>query len=76
MSFVSPFLQVHKKKPLTVLDCKTFDSLYEYFKKKNTGLIAYINDAPNKPTDEPPFEDFVVNREVCTTKENENKEGA
>ena len=59
---------------MTVLDCKTFDSLHEYFCKKNTGLVAYINDATNKPTDEPPFDEFVINRDVCKNKENENKD--
>lgn len=57
--------EVHKKKPKTVLDCQTYDYLSNYFVKKNVGLIELINDAHDKPVDEPPFPAFRSNRSVC-----------
>ena len=55
----------HKKKPSTVLDCKSFDYLTDYYNKMNKGLIEFINDASDKPAEEPVFPAFGGNRSSC-----------
>ena len=47
------------------LDCKTFDKLDKYFNKTNAGLINFINNASNKPKEEPTFEAFTTSRGKC-----------
>ena len=54
----------HKKKPVTILDCKSFDYLTDYYNKQNKGLIAFINNGP-KHSEEPIFPPFGGNRSVC-----------
>ena len=54
----------HKKKPVTTLDCKSFDYLTEYYNKNNKGLIAFINNGAKHP-EEPTFPSFSSNRSVC-----------
>ena len=54
----------HKKKPVTVLDCKSFDYLTDYYNKQNKGLIQFINKGDG-PSEEPPFPAFGGNRSSC-----------
>ena len=47
------------------MDCTTFDKLDKYYHETNDGLIGFINNAPNKPKEEPVFENFTSSRSKC-----------
>ena len=47
------------------LDCHTYDKLEKYYNQTNTGLIDFINNASNKPKDEPYFGQFTTSRSKC-----------
>ena len=53
-------------KPDTILDCTTFDELDSYYQKINKNLVTFINQAVDKPSDEPEFPDVVSSRNSCT----------
>ena len=47
------------------MDCPTFDKLTRLYERENAGLIKFINNAPNKPKDEPFFPPFISIRSKC-----------
>jgi Sulfotransferase domain len=55
-----------QRKPDTYLDCKTYDELDKYYKRVNKNLFDYINNAADKPEDEPTFPWFDSSRATCT----------
>lgn len=53
------------------MDCRTYDMLEEYYNQQNDGLFALINDAVDKPAQEPLFPSFTKSRNKCKAALNE-----
>jgi len=47
------------------MDCRTHDTLFEYYKQQNEGLYSLINDAEDRPAQEPFFPAFTSARSKC-----------
>ena len=47
------------------MDCPTYEKLYKYFEKENEGLYDFLNNAPNRPKQEPIFPMFTSTRSKC-----------
>lgn len=48
-----------------VLDCRTYGQLQSYYNSQNDGLSRLINDAKDRPKEEPQFPPFVQSRSDC-----------